>query len=193
MNERVGIDSNILTYFLQVISPYYDPSGHTDVATQRVAILRSFLYGGSTFCLPPTVRDEYLQIWDDLQREEYELLHNVLLLDLPREPVPEALLARKTYLLQFHRKISQKKQRLSNRCRSGTGRPRHSSFSRHKANKAPTNSCKINQLDGCSRILEDSRYTEGLPTKNSAKAVKPSFRQRLLEMVSKFSKELGKI
>jgi hypothetical protein len=63
MTHIIAIDSNVLTYFNDAISPDYDPIlDHINLACEKIAILRIYLYTGVSFYLVPSIHDEYSKI-----------------------------------------------------------------------------------------------------------------------------------
>jgi len=64
------------------MSPGYEPDkDQTTLAEERVCLLRIILYGGITYHVLPTVREEYSFINDEAWRKEHEDITIVLCLD----------------------------------------------------------------------------------------------------------------
>lgn len=82
MKQTIAIDSNALTYLIEAIAPDYDPStDKSDVALERIAMIRSYLYCDCFFQVLPTVAYEYSRISKEEWRLTHERVSNVLLLD----------------------------------------------------------------------------------------------------------------
>jgi hypothetical protein len=81
---KIGVDSNSLTYLIEVVEPNYDPNNDEPaLASEKVAMVRLFLYGGEPFYVVPTVIQEYNKIKNSLRKEEHERFCQFLLLDGP--------------------------------------------------------------------------------------------------------------
>jgi hypothetical protein len=70
-DRPIALDSNVLTYFLDVNRGSYAMSANDPMAGQRIAAVRLFLYG-TTF-IPPTVRTEAENILDPEKLELHQL------------------------------------------------------------------------------------------------------------------------
>lgn len=76
---KVGVDSNALTYLIEVVDPAYDPNlDKSGLSDDRISMLRIFFYGGYTYYVLPTVLDEFKQIEDTLKRNAHESFCQVL-------------------------------------------------------------------------------------------------------------------
>jgi hypothetical protein len=63
MRQRVGIDSNALTLLIEAVDPNFDPRADSvDLAEEKKAILRAFLYKRIAYYIGPTVEAEYKKI-----------------------------------------------------------------------------------------------------------------------------------
>ena len=89
--DCIAIDSNALTYFIQVMEPDYDPScDDPKMAVERVSMIRLLLYvcDGEPFIVLPSVKAEYLRITS----REWRRLHKetvMILLDDPPYKIPK--------------------------------------------------------------------------------------------------------
>ena len=63
MNDKIAVDSQTLTYFIQCSEPGYDPLNDTqrELAEERKSIYHIFLRSNDLYVLP-TVREEYMKI-----------------------------------------------------------------------------------------------------------------------------------
>jgi hypothetical protein len=103
----VAIDSNALTYFVEAIEPGYDPTADApDLAFERVAMIRSYLYGGVCFWIMPTAQEEYLRIRDPVRHKQHQSTAWVLFLDHPVSAEPALIENRAQELAQFHANLS---------------------------------------------------------------------------------------
>jgi len=58
--ERVGLDSDALTFLVEAMSGDYDPANDpSGTAVERVAMFRIFLHADHPLCLTPTVQRQY--------------------------------------------------------------------------------------------------------------------------------------
>lgn len=77
---EIGIDSNILTLLIEAVDPAYDPSADSlQLADEKKAILRIFLYKGIAYCVGPTVETEYKKIKDNFRLQSHVSFCNTLL------------------------------------------------------------------------------------------------------------------
>jgi predicted nucleic-acid-binding protein len=105
MKNKVGIDSNTLTYLVESMDPDYDPSiDESNVADERIALLRIYLYGGVPFHVVPTVTSEYQKIKNKLRKETHESLSQILLLDESWNLKDDEIKTRLTRYLNLHNK-----------------------------------------------------------------------------------------
>ncbi len=104
IGNSIGIDSHLLTYLLDVITPEYDiDTDRSGLIPVRQAILRIYFYTGKPFYILPTVQVEYLRITDPARRDAHERVHGIMLLDIPIAPDPESVRVLRDYYLKFHR------------------------------------------------------------------------------------------
>ena len=76
---KIAVDSNALTYLIDVINPAYDPKlDKSGLSDDRISMLRIFFYGGYTYYILPTVFDEFKRIEDALKRNSHESFCQVL-------------------------------------------------------------------------------------------------------------------
>jgi predicted nucleic acid-binding protein len=105
--HSIAIESNTLTYFIEAISRAYDPQKDMskELAKEKIAMVRIYLYTDATYHVLPTVINEYFYINDDHWRKEHEEVVSILCLDHWKFNVQQ-LEIRKDYLLKHHRKQS---------------------------------------------------------------------------------------
>jgi predicted nucleic acid-binding protein len=102
---EIAVDSNALTYLIEATSAKYDPIiDSSGLATERIAMIRIFLYCGIAFIVLPSVKKEYKQILNEFWRGEHDEFTNMLLLDLPFEFNKEQLEHRSKELIVYHNK-----------------------------------------------------------------------------------------
>ena len=77
----VAIDSNCLTYLVDSMYSYERPMN--DLADQKIALLRTYLYQDEILYISSTVKSEYQKINNVLKRERHEGISNVVLGDVP--------------------------------------------------------------------------------------------------------------
>lgn len=105
MAESIAIDSNVLTYLVEVTEPGYDPAkDRPELAAERIAMLRVFLYGGRDFWVSPTVKREYGRIRNQAWLSRHDSLTGVLLLDQDLNVSDDTIDRRVAELVQHHRK-----------------------------------------------------------------------------------------
>jgi predicted nucleic acid-binding protein len=84
MSQNVGIDSNTLTLLIEAVDPSYDPCADSvQLAEEKKAILRIFLYKGIAYYVGPTVETEYRKIKVNEKYQAHVSFCNNLLLDGP--------------------------------------------------------------------------------------------------------------
>jgi hypothetical protein len=92
-----------LTYLVEAIQPGYNPAADNPVlAVERVAMVRSLVYGGVRFWVMPTVQSEYDKIRDPSRHLRHQRTAWILLHDAPVEAPPGAVEARASELQAFH-------------------------------------------------------------------------------------------
>ena len=99
----VGIDSNTLSYLIDATSEAYDP--FTDdalLATERLAMVRTFFYSKVLLWVPPTVAAEYCQIQDPDRFDSHWRTAQYLLQDQPLKVEPAVIDARVNELALHH-------------------------------------------------------------------------------------------
>ena len=70
IRNKIGIDSNVLTYLIETMSIGEYPTD--SIANQKISLLRIFIYSDYTFYVPETVIFEYLKINNNLKRKLHE-------------------------------------------------------------------------------------------------------------------------
>jgi predicted nucleic acid-binding protein len=76
---KVAIDSNALTYLIEVTDPAYDPQfDESGLRDDRISMLRVFLYCGYTYFVLPTVSEEFYKIKNVLKKRAHESFCQVL-------------------------------------------------------------------------------------------------------------------
>lgn len=78
-NNKVSIDSNALSYLVDVMMNGKKPFGNE--AEEKMALLRAYLYRDDILYLPPTVRAEYEKIKDEKKRRAHQEITDILLGD----------------------------------------------------------------------------------------------------------------
>jgi hypothetical protein len=103
--DKVGFDSNTLTYLVESMDLAYDPAmDESNLANERVALLRIYLYGGVQFHVVPTVTGEYQKIKNNLKKETHESLCRILLFDEPWNLKDSDIKRKVTDYLNLHNK-----------------------------------------------------------------------------------------
>lgn len=98
----VGIDSQALTYLVEAIEPGYDPAADPALAAERVAMVRSYVYGGVRFWVMPTVEAEYNRIRNPDRHLRHQRAAWILLHDAPIRAPAGAIDTRASELRPFH-------------------------------------------------------------------------------------------
>jgi predicted nucleic acid-binding protein len=75
VTNRIGIDSNCLSYLIHAISGVSEP---TELADEKKALYRTYLYTEGTLYVTPTVKKECLEICNDELRATHESFIDVL-------------------------------------------------------------------------------------------------------------------
>lgn len=108
MNDRVGIDSNTLTYLVESMDPGYNPTADLyNLAYKRISLLRIYLYGAIPFHIVPTVTKEYQKIKIKLRKDTHESLCKILLLDEPWSIAENGITQRITEQPDGHERVPQ--------------------------------------------------------------------------------------
>ena len=103
MHSLVAIDSNALTYLVEAIEPAYDPAHDAPgLAAERIAMIRTYLYGGVQFWVMPTVEAEYNRIQDPSRHLRHQRAAWILLHDAPVDTPANDLNVRARALNAFH-------------------------------------------------------------------------------------------
>src|SRR5262245_44645075 len=103
----VGIDSQALTYLVEAIEPGYDPAADDPVvAAERVAMVRSYLYGDVRFWVMPTVAAEYNEIRSPDRHLRHERATRMLLHDALIKAPGDAIDVRASEFQPFHSGIA---------------------------------------------------------------------------------------
>ena len=78
----VAVDSNALTYLVDVIGENYDPQNDVRrLSLEKLAILRIYFYTGEPYYVVPTVENEYKNIIEPSTRSIHQNVHGMLLFD----------------------------------------------------------------------------------------------------------------
>ncbi|MBN3038503.1 MAG: hypothetical protein JW869_03700 [Candidatus Omnitrophica bacterium] len=82
--KNVGIDSNILTYFINASDANYDFTKNNSVlAKEYKAIIQGYLYVGKPYILVPTVSAQYKRISDAKKKKNHETVAYAIFIDGP--------------------------------------------------------------------------------------------------------------
>jgi predicted nucleic-acid-binding protein len=101
--KTIAIDSNVLTFFVEAIEADYDPArDRTDLAAEKVAVLRIYFYTGEPYYIVPTAEKEYKDIVDRIRRTTHEEVHAVLMLDFVHEIEENAIKQRADFYFRYH-------------------------------------------------------------------------------------------
>jgi predicted nucleic acid-binding protein len=79
-NNKVSIDSNALSYLVDVMMNGKKPVGNE--ADEKIALLRACLYRHDILYVSPTVRAEYEEIKDEKKRRNHQEITDILLGDI---------------------------------------------------------------------------------------------------------------
>jgi hypothetical protein len=103
VQDFVAIDSNALTYLVEAMEPGYDPARDVpNLAAERIAMIRTYLYGGIQFWVMPTVEAEYNQIRGRSRHLDHQQAAWVLLHDAPLDTPSKSLDIRASQLAAHH-------------------------------------------------------------------------------------------
>ncbi len=103
MAQQIAIDSNMMTYLIEAMDPNYDPSRDSRVLrSERVAMLRCFLYVDQEFYLVPTVITEYQKIAKQPRYQKHRHVHYVLLHDVTWSLNVKAIARKVKLFQQYH-------------------------------------------------------------------------------------------
>ncbi len=80
MKSLVCIDSNAVTYLVDAIMNGGQPIG--DVASEKISLLRTYLYRDDTLHISPTVKEEYEKIKNEIKRKNHQGIADILLSDV---------------------------------------------------------------------------------------------------------------
>jgi hypothetical protein len=102
---KITIDSNALTYLLQSMEPEYDPVN--DLArTERIAMIRTFMYFSRSYYILPEVGKEYQRIKGQSWRKSHENLVGSLLHEVDWSMDENELTRKRDYFLSRHSKAA---------------------------------------------------------------------------------------
>jgi hypothetical protein len=77
--SEIALDSNCLSYVIEAMEGVAEPTGPTDdLAEQKVALVRLFLYTHGTLWTLPTGKEEFSHITDSARRARHESWTSVL-------------------------------------------------------------------------------------------------------------------
>lgn len=96
---KVGLDSQCFSYLLDAIDGIEEPTDQ--LAQERKALIRAWLYMPGTFYLPETVVAECAKIRRAERRELHDSFRQTLFLDLPVQN-RAGVESRTKFLLRFH-------------------------------------------------------------------------------------------
>jgi predicted nucleic acid-binding protein len=100
---NIGIESNTLTLLIEAVDPEYDPSADSlQLAEEKKAILRAFLYKGIAYYVGPTVEAEYKKIKDNVKYQAHVSFCNALLLEGPWHLDSSSIKQRAQTLSDYH-------------------------------------------------------------------------------------------
>jgi hypothetical protein len=103
MRSLIGIDSNSLTYLVEAIEPRYEPrADDPNIAAERIAMLRTYLYAGVQFWVSPTVAREYNRIRQPSKHLKHQRTAFILLNDSPPSTLGTDVQRRAKELEAFH-------------------------------------------------------------------------------------------
>lgn len=106
MNAYIAIDSNCLSYLVDAMYSCERPLDN--LADQKIALLRTYLYRDEILFISSTVHSEYQKIKDALNKERHEGISDIVLDDVP-ESNPKAIEDRFYYYTNFHKGQKNKK------------------------------------------------------------------------------------
>jgi len=106
MIAYVAIDSNCLTYLVDAMYSCERPID--DLADQKIALLRIYLYRDEILYISSTVQSEYRKIRDASNKERHEGISNILLGDVPKSN-PKTIEDRFCFYTNFHKGKKNKK------------------------------------------------------------------------------------
>ncbi len=112
----VCVDSNAMTYLVEAMTNGGCPTG--DVADEKIALLRIYLYRSDVLYLSKTVELEYQRIKDEKRKLNHKQIADVLLGEIPSVD-SNAIEARATEYLVHHGK--QEDCRVLSECELGGG------------------------------------------------------------------------
>lgn len=112
----VCADSNAMTYLVEAMTNVSRPTG--DVAAEKMALLRIYLYRSDVLYLSQSVEWEYQQIKDGKRKQDHKQIADILLGEI-RSVDSNAIEARATEYLVYHRR--QKDCRVLSECELGGG------------------------------------------------------------------------
>lgn len=103
MSQNIGIDSNTLTLLIEAVDPVYDPSADSlQLAEEKKALLRAFLYKGIAYHVGPTVEAEYKRIRNNVKYQAHVSFCAVLLLEGPWQLDSSSIKQRAQALSGYH-------------------------------------------------------------------------------------------
>jgi hypothetical protein len=79
MKTLICIDSNSLSFLIDAMTIGRKPDG--EVAAEKIALLRIYLYRDEILCISPTVKAEYEKIKDEKNRRNHQDVADILLGD----------------------------------------------------------------------------------------------------------------
>lgn len=81
MESLICIDSNAMSYLVDAMTQGCKPTGN--VADEKIALLRTYLYRNDILYISPTVKEEYEKIKSDVNRRNHQGIADILLGDIP--------------------------------------------------------------------------------------------------------------
>ena len=92
-DHQVALDANCVTFYMEAMWDDYDPArDNTEIAPERAALLRAWLFTDITYTLLPAAEAEYKCIRDRARLEAHNAVAGALMLDVA-DPLPEAVVS----------------------------------------------------------------------------------------------------
>lgn len=103
VDHRVALDANCVTFFMEAMWDDYDPAqDKSDLAAERSAILKAWLFTGFAYTLLPAAEAEYMRIRNKERLEAHHAVAGALMLDVA-DPISQDLVSvRVSELLPLH-------------------------------------------------------------------------------------------
>ncbi len=102
---NIGLDSQCYTYLISALNDVVEPKDDDPTKEQKISLVRLFLYPESiTFCLSPTVINEYEEIRDSTRLDIHNSWASVHFCKFNPEPLIDHVNVLKDCLLEKHNK-----------------------------------------------------------------------------------------